>query len=218
MIEEGCCPNKITVITNAMSFEGRFWTTTKKKLDQSPRLLAIGRIDWEKNYFALLNMIAILKNDHPRVKLTILGAGDDALLAQLKQYCLHLNILENVEWAGWNASTFERFSESDILVHAALDEACPLVLIEGLILGIPIVSTQQGGSSDVLKNYYVPCNTADPIEFSNRISSLLLDWEKTVSYAASIRDAAKEEFNLYTLGRRYEDVVSNLINGAYNEN
>jgi len=218
MIDEGCDPKKVTVVTNAMSFENKIWKSTKRKVAESPRLLAIGRIDWQKNYFSLLNMIAIFKHDYPAVKLTILGAGDKNLLIQLEQHCLMLNITKNVEWAGWDAATFERFSESDILVHAAVDEACPLVLIEGLILGIPIASTQEGGSKDVLKNYYLPFNTEDPVAFSNRISSLIKNWENSISYAASISNTAKEEFNILTLGQRYEDVVSNLIYGASHEN
>jgi len=213
MISEGCSPKKITVIHNAMTFENRNWESTRKPSCDSPRLLAIGRIDWQKNYYAILEMLQTLKLRYADVKLTVLGSGDPSLLLLLKEDAVKLQISKNIDWVGWEQDTFKRFGENDFLVHAALDEACPLVLIEGLILGIPIVSTQAGGSSDVLADFYEPCNTEKPIEFSNRICELWEDWNTTIANAALIRTLAKKEFNVPTLGKNYEDLVLKLAGG-----
>jgi glycosyltransferase involved in cell wall biosynthesis len=213
MISEGCSPKKITVIHNAMTFENRNWESTRKPSCDSPRLLAIGRIDWQKNYYAILEMLQTLKLRYADVKLTVLGSGDPSLLLLLKEHAVKLQISKNIDWVGWEQDTFKRFGENDFLVHAALDEACPLVLIEGLILGIPIVSTQAGGSNDVLADFYEPCNTEKPIEFSNRICELWEDWNTTIANAALIRTLAKKEFNVPTLGKNYEDLVLKLAGG-----
>jgi glycosyltransferase involved in cell wall biosynthesis len=97
-------------------------------------------------------------------------------------------------------------------LHTALDEACPLILIEALLIGIPIVSSNSGGSREVLSPLYLGCPSKDVAFFVNQI---LLTWDNIVeirSAAESYIPVIENKFGSERMSREYELRTLELLN------
>lgn len=114
--------------------------------DGSVALLSVGRLEPEKAPQLLLEMMALLEDRHgpERFSLTVVGTG--VVEEQLWKEARRLR--SRVIFVGYvphGEALFRLYRESDVLVHTALTEGVPQVLIEGQVVGIPIVATDVGG-------------------------------------------------------------------------
>jgi glycosyltransferase involved in cell wall biosynthesis len=213
MISQGCKPEKIVIIYNGIK-SSRLVTNRVQNNSRNPRLrlLAAGRIDWQKNYETMLQVVAELNRLGVDFNLTILGSGNESYESKLIEMTAKLNLNEKVSWLGWQPRVEEWFAESDIFLHTALDEACPLILIEALLIGIPIVSSNSGGSREVLSPLYLGCPSKDVAFFVNQI---LLTWDNIVeirSAAESYIPVIENKFGSERMSREYELRTLELLN------
>jgi glycosyltransferase involved in cell wall biosynthesis len=159
---------KLVTINNFVSFpEGKIITV--KKPQGYFRLVTVGRLDPLKNHTVLIEMLPRLKILQSNVQLVIIGAGTeyDALQLQAKQLGLSFsNDCSNssdVIFTGFNANPYPILSSSDVFVFPTKTEGLPLVLVEAMYAGLPIVSSDcpTGGASLILdgNNKYIPGRT-----------------------------------------------------------
>ncbi|MCE7577989.1 glycosyltransferase [Aliivibrio fischeri] len=115
------------------------------------KLISIGRIDYQKDYFCSLNVVKELVNRGHKVELTILGEGP--LLEELEIYCNKLNIAPYVSFLGYVSEPKEIILSSHILLLTSLYEGYSNVIVESLCNGIPVVATDSpGGNREIIKN------------------------------------------------------------------
>lgn len=216
MISQGCKPEKIVVIYNGIKSSQLVTNRVQNNSRNSRlRLLAAGRIDWQKNYETMLQVVVELNRLGVDFNLTILGSGDELYQSKLIEMTAKLNLYEKVNWLGWQPRVDEWFAESDIFLHTALDEACPLILIEALMIGIPIVSSNSGGSREVLSPQYLGCPSKDVASFVNQI---LLTWDNIVEFrtaAESYIPVAENKFGAERMRRAYELKTLELLNHPF---
>lgn len=205
---EGTTLIKVHVIFNAMSFEK--YSRIKIFDRNAPKLLAIGRIDWQKNYPDLIQMVYLVKENYPKVILQILGEGDPKLKSELVEQISQLGLEENISFLGWRQNVSEFFAEADLFVHSALDEACPLVLLEALAAEIPIVSTGNGGCKDVLDGFYESVDTNASRVFAAAVINALNENQELNRRAKGIKLLAMEKFNVAKMSRDYVDLTARL--------
>jgi len=212
MISQGCKSEKILVIHNGIRLED----SISKKLALRPshskiRLIAIGRLDWQKNYETMLRVASMLKERDIDFHLSILGTGNDEYSQTLIQMTQDLGLANRVDWLGWQQDIESWLTESDIFLHTALDEACPLVLIEALLIGIPIVSSNAGGSAEVISNFAVGCSVND---ISAYIEGIRYTWENFYEIqlkAQSQIPLVEEKFGMNRMRKEYESSVLSIL-------
>lgn len=212
MINQGCKQEKVVVIYNGLRSSNQ--SNGKVLLaENNPRLrlLAAGRLDWQKNYETMLLVAAELKNRGFEYSLSILGSGGDAYSSKLFEMTRALNLDNEVKWLGWQKSIEDWFSQSDIFLHTALDEACPLVLIEALLYGIPIVTSEAGGSGEVIKGFYSGCPGRDVSAFTEEIISTWSHIHESKSKAESLVPIAEKKFGAETMRKEYELVTLSYL-------
>ena len=205
MVNQGCKQEKVVVIYNGLRSSNQSYEKILP-IENSPplRLLAAGRLDWQKNYETMLLVAAELKNRGFEYILSILGSGGDAYSSKLFEMTRALNLDNEVKWLGWQKSIDYWFSQSDIFLHTALDEACPLVLIEALLYGIPIVTSKAGGSGDVISGFYQGSPGGDVGALTEEIISTWRDIRESTSKAQSLVPMAEKKFGAETMRREYE--------------
>ena len=208
VINQGCKEEKVVVIYNGLrsskpTFEKVFHGEKKVPL----RLLAAGRLDWQKNYETMLLVAAELKNRGFEFSLSILGSGGETYSSKLFEMTRTLNLENEVKWLGWQKNIEDWFSQSDIFLHTALDEACPLVLIEALLYGIPIVTSEAGGSGEVIKGFYSGCLAEDVGTFTEEIISTWSNIRESWSKSQSLVPLAEEKFGAETMRKAYESIT-----------
>lgn len=113
-------------------------------------LITVGRLVPQKGHIHLLRVFYHLRKNIP-CRLVICGTGilDDTL----KKIASELNISESVYFAGFCENPFKYIYNSDVFVLPSLYEGQPNALIEALICGCPIVSTDCNyGPREILDN------------------------------------------------------------------
>lgn len=105
-----------------------------------------GRLSREKGLDVLLDAIAL--EPHPEYDLVVMGDGPEreALVAQAEQ----LGVSDRIIWAGIVPGAERYFSGFDLLVLSSRTEGSPIVLLEAMAAGVPIVATAVGGVTELL--------------------------------------------------------------------
>ena len=212
LIEQGCKKAKISVIFNGLPKPSTCYSPMRSVGTNTPfRLVALGRIDWQKNYEGMLKIVSELRNGGTDLELIILGGGNQEYLATLMNLQVELGILDHVTWLGRQPDIYKYLDEADLFIHTAIDEACPLVLIETLMYGIPIVTSNLGGSRDVIQGFYEGSDPHDIAKFCHNILDVFENLDKARVYAGQITDAAIDKFNPIQMQIQYTELSLKLL-------
>lgn len=212
MIQQGCNPSKINVIHNGIRLRlNKDLSDTNSSNQSTLRLLAAGRLDWQKNYESMLMVASQLKAKKVSFVLNIIGRGEIEYSSHLFGLTKSLGLEKEVHWCGWQDDIEYWFSRSDILIHTALDEACPLVLIEALMFGLPVISSDAGGSFEITSNFAQTCG---PNDIECLVNNLILTWDQIVERRAvslSQVNAVTEKFGVEKMCQAYSASVVSIL-------
>ena len=120
------------------------------KNEEEKILLFVGRLVKQKNIPFLLRCFQKIIKSFPKVKLIIIGEGGEE--ERLKELAKELKIENKMDWIK-GIPYFkipQYFKAADIFVLPSLYEGFPRVLMEAAMAGKPIVSTNVGGTEDVI--------------------------------------------------------------------
>ena len=148
------------------------------RLSNTVSLLGIGRLSEAKGSWDLFRALALVRQREPNIRLTWIGLGafpsDDEYARQL---CTSLGLTDCVTLAGQlsDEEKFFELSQADIFVLPTHTEGFPLSLLEGMAMGLPVVTTPVGGIPEVVKDgvngYLVPPRDVETL--AERILTLL---------------------------------------------
>jgi 1,2-diacylglycerol 3-alpha-glucosyltransferase len=115
-------------------------------------MISVGRLAQEKNWPVLLEAAAFVLEDHPELRVVILGDGPDR--DELEEYTRELGIEEKVEFVG--KVDFEEIPSylkaADIFGFSSFTETQGLVSLEALAAGLPVVAVNASGTRDVVED------------------------------------------------------------------
>jgi glycosyltransferase involved in cell wall biosynthesis len=113
------------------------------------RIITVGTLKDQKNHQLLIRSFARAFRGEP-VKLMILGEGAD-LRPVLEALSVELGVAEQVLLPGFTTHPWPYYASADLFALSSDYEGYPLVLIEALRLGLPIVSTDcKSGPREIL--------------------------------------------------------------------
>lgn len=136
---------RIDIIENPLvdhNYEKTDYSITKK-------VVAVGRLNKQKNYYLLLNAFREVLKEYPDYKLDIYGAGDE--LEALQQKCMKEGLSNSVCFKGNEKNIIEKETRYDFYVMSSDFEGMPNALAEALSVGLPCISTNcDGGGAAAL--------------------------------------------------------------------
>ena len=112
----------------------------------SDTLLFVGRLSAEKKLDTVIEALSLTY--HPW-KLRVIGDGETK--KDLENQATALGISDRVEFLGWMSNPWEASNDVYALVLSSIYEGFPLVAIEALSSGIPVISTPVDGISELIK-------------------------------------------------------------------
>lgn len=129
------------------------------KNNRSIQILFVGRVEPEKGLTYLFKALRDLnKNSDHKYELTIVGSaqrGSEHREIEIKNMANEIGIKELIQWKGYKPYGDELkkiYRNKDIFILPSLAEGIPKVIYEAMAFGIPIISTDVGGISDIIKN------------------------------------------------------------------
>lgn len=118
-----------------------------KKPDDGMKILYIGRLyNHEKRLDILLESLQSIKGNW---SLDIYGDGEDR--EKLELMAQTLRISNRICWKGWIDDPWFHVEEASLLVLTSDYEGFGMVLVEALARGIPVLSTDTEGPSEIIK-------------------------------------------------------------------
>ncbi len=116
-----------------------------------PRLVCVGRLCEQKGQLLLLEAVRQLAAEGLRFKLVLVGDGP--LHNQIEARIAQLSLQDRVEITGWASSSevCQHILASQVMVLPSFAEGLPVVLMEALALGRPVISTYIAGIPELVK-------------------------------------------------------------------
>ena len=149
------------------------------------RILGVGKYLPQKNIIFLLKVVARIKTDHPKFKLTLKWYGDmdgvDKIkyLAKCKKFSRILNIVNEVTFNPPTRYIYIEYERANVFVLPSLNEGTPNVALEAMHSGLPLCL------SDVSDHKYLIRNGVNGFLISNfsveKWAKLILEasqWDK----------------------------------------
>ena len=126
--------------------------SNKKRLNRAKKnyILAIGRFTKQKNFPFLLNAFSEFSKKYEDYKLILIGSGKDK--KKLLNLTSALGLETKIIFFNWKNNLNKQFGKSKFFILPSLYEGSPNILIEALNQGIPCISSNCSGSTDILLN------------------------------------------------------------------
>lgn len=151
--------------------------------------------------FLIKALATIKKEDHPLVKLIILGRDRKAPYLRLAK---KHGILEKIVFAGSTDEPEKYYGAADLLVHPSFYDACSLTVLEALASGLPVITSNSNGASGIItpgEEGFIISDPRDGKKLGQHISFYL---NNEIRHRASI--AARCLAEKYSLERNFKEV------------
>jgi glycosyltransferase involved in cell wall biosynthesis len=129
-----------------------FLSGSRQPVPSAPRLLSVGRLSEQKGQLLLVEAAALLKDRGIEFELVLVGDGE--LRGPIEALIQSRQLGASVKLAGWKSGAEIRglMLESRALVMPSFAEGLPVVVMESLALGRPVLSTYVAGIPELVEN------------------------------------------------------------------
>lgn len=195
----------------------------KMEDEDRPRILiGVGRDDPVKGFWHLIKAFYLVQKEIPQMRLIIMGDGS---FEQAKSLVSELQLEQKVYFPGVRKNPYKYLAASEMFLLSSYTEGFPNVLVEAMILGRPLISTDcRTGPAEILDHgkygILVP-DMGDTEDYSGDTIS-----EKETCFAEKIVEVLKDserQKELSELERKragefdYDSYVDNLLKLCYNK-
>lgn len=154
---EGLPPERISVIYNGVDVEayatpsGEQRLETRKGLglaEDDVALIQVARLNPLKDHLTAVRAFAMLCEQQKRARLLIVGDGEER--AKIEAAIGEAGVGERVHLLGTRRDIPRLLAASDVFLLTSISEGIPLTLLEAMAAGLPCVSTDVGGTGEVI--------------------------------------------------------------------
>lgn len=192
--------------------------------DDTPAVLSVGTVCVEKDTIGLLHAFAKLRERLPAARLVLVGGvRGEAYERIFHKYLKDQDLSESVHWLGNVADAYQLMAGADVFCLASVTEGMPLVIIEAMTQGVPIVATTVGdvgrlgepgrAPQFVLRNretaLLVPPRAPDAL--ADALHETLTRRQQAADRAVRARAEATTRFSTETMVRQYESLYAQFV-------
>jgi len=218
-VRVGAVPrHKIRYIPNGVDTE-RFKPNFEDRLRVRKELgvdgfvwLAVGRFDFQKDYFNMLQAFARVIHKLPDTILLI--AGDGPLKKTMENMTRELCIEKQVKFLGIRRDIPQLMNAADAYVMSSSWEGMPMVLLEASATELPIVATGVGGNPEVILDgvtgFLVPPRNPEALA-KVMLKIMNLPEEKRREMGKAARKHVEENFSVNHVVDMWEALYRELL-------
>jgi len=180
--------------------DAEFLTQTAP-LPTVPRLVCVGRLCEQKGQLLLLQAAGLLASEGLQFQLILVGDGP--MRSQLEASIDRLHLQAHVTILGWasGAEVRQQIMMARAMVLPSFAEGLPVVLMEALALGRPVISTYIAGIPELVESnicgWLLPAGAVEPLAEAMR-TALLATPETLALMGRAGRDRVVVQHNIAT--------------------
>ncbi len=224
LLEMGADPGRVQV--HRMGIDCTKFAFKERVMDANNpeakvRLVTIARLVEKKGVEYVIRAVAQLVERYPQIEYEIVGNGP--LEASLRALIQELGVEKNVRLLGWmeQEEIIKVLDRQHILVIPSVTaangdkEGLPVVIMEGMAMGLPVVSTYHSGIPELVVDgvtgYLV--EERNVAQLVDRLEALVQAPESWAAMGRAGRKAVEENFAIDRLNERLETLLQALVDG-----
>ena len=176
----------------------------------SSRILCVGRLSPEKGHLVLLDALAILRKQGIEPHCTLVGDGP--MRTRLEEQTKTLGLTPYVTFAGAlePADVAHHYRSAGVAVLASFSEGVPVVLMEAMAHGLPVVATRVGGVPELVEEGATGrvVSPGDAAELASALQQVLSSPDLAQAMGRKGRDVIHEHFSVEASARRLEGLFT----------
>jgi len=175
----------------------------------------IGRLVPIKGHKYFLDAAKIISSQFTvhssQLKFVIVGDGE--LREELEDYTKKLGIANDIIFTGFRQDLPKIYCDLDIVALTSLNEGTPVSVIEAMAAGKPVVATNVGGVSSIVKNNIngFLVNPQDVQALSDAIMKLLKDSDLRQKMGREGQGSVFPHYDISQLVKRVDSLYSSLM-------
>ena len=184
----------------------------KLSLEDSVVITFVGRLIYAKGVHDLISVFADIEREVNNVKLLIVSDGP---YRQELERLAEKTCKKKILFLGRKTreEIVEILSITDIFVNPSYSEGLPTSVLEAAAIGLPIVATDVGGTSEIVENYktglIVP--PGDIKLLKEKIFELIKDKNSRENLGENAHKVIKEKFDWNIITKKYESVYEEVV-------
>ena len=188
----------------------------QRNVEKEPTLLCVADIISYKNQNQLIRSLDPMVSGH-KFRLVFLGRVNQAdpygpygaeflRLVKTRPWCRHEGFADRQHLRQW-------LGRADGLVLPTLEDNCPMVVLEAMAAGVPVVASRVGGVPDLVENEKTGLlfDPRDGDDMSAAIAKLLAEPELGRTLAAEAKRQALERFHPLVVARQHVEIYREIM-------
>ncbi len=176
-------------------------------------VVMVARIDPLKDIETFIKTAEIVSKKISNVLFKLYGPiVDKKYYESCKKLIEELDIAENFEFAGSTNSPESTYNESDVVMLTSISEAFPFVVIEAMACEKVVISSDVGGTKEVLDGYGHIVKPKDYQEFADKVIYTLENPDIAKEMGRDAREFILNGFTIENMVENYNMTYKNLYN------
>jgi glycosyltransferase involved in cell wall biosynthesis/SAM-dependent methyltransferase len=179
--------------------------------ENTPVVSFVGTLSNTKGVLSLIDAARVVLQKYPAVKFALAGAegsASDVLEQRLREEPAG----RAFRLLGLRKDAADVIASSDVFVLPSLADSMPLVVLEAMLAGKPVVATRSGGAAEIVLDgetgFLVPVD--DPPALARAVLALLGDPERMAAMGRRGRERAEAVFSHERFIQQFERVLDHL--------
>jgi len=221
LIELGCSPHKIVVHRMGVDLSKFVFTPRQPGPDGKVHLLTVARLVEKKGIEYAIKAVASVLGEYPHIEYSI--AGDGPLRGDLENLIGELDVGDRIRLLGWKRQEeiVGLVKRADILLATSVtsedgdQEGIPVVLMEALAQGLPVLSTYHSGIPELVQDgksgFLVPERDVDAL--AEKLEHLVKHQEIWADMGRAGRDYVERYYDIDKLNDQLVQLYQQLLGG-----
>jgi colanic acid/amylovoran biosynthesis glycosyltransferase len=182
------------------------------------KILCVGRLSHEKGHLVLIDSLAILQRRGCPFQCTLVGEGPLRPAIESRRLEQRLQFSVTLTGALPSEHVMRLYRNVDLVVSPSLSEGIPVVLMEAMAAGLPVVATRVGGIPELVRHGLTGLLVApgDTLELAEAIQWVLEYPVPARQLGSNARNLVRQEFHLETSAARLTTLFEQAINARKN--
>lgn len=189
----------------------RFRFEPRLRISEPVHIMITARVVAEKGFGVLFDAMVLLAQRNVETQLTVVGDGPARAL--LTARAVELGLADRIQWTGFQppAAVLHWLGQADVFCLPSFAEGLPIVLMEAMAVGVPVVGTFLGGVPELVRDGHtgrlVPAGRADLL--ADALEHLSHSSPERESMVKSARQAVEEMHEMHRSARQLMELFQN---------